>query len=92
MFNSNLSVIDEAFEYLSLQAAKGEKGQYFTPRHVIDMCVKMQNPTLDEYIIDTAAGSCGFTVHGIFHVWGDVFTSQGANAWSHCRGWPHKCV
>lgn len=77
LFNSNLSVIDEAFEYLSIKAGKGEKGQYFTPRHVIDMCVKMLNPTAEEYVIDTAAGSCGFTVHSIFHVWGDVFTAKG---------------
>ena len=81
LFNSNLSVIDEAFEYLSVKASKGEKGQYFTPRHVIDMCVKMLNPTADEYVIDTAAGSCGFTVHSIFHVWGDVFTARGPNQW-----------
>ena len=40
LFNSNLQVIDEAFEYLSIKAGKGEKLQYFTPRHVIDMCVK----------------------------------------------------
>jgi type I restriction enzyme M protein len=77
LFNSNLQVIDEAFEYLSVKAAKGEKGQYFTPRHVIDMCVRMMNPRGDEYVIDTAAGSCGFTVHSIFHVWGDTFRDDG---------------
>ena len=44
LFNSNLQVVDEAFEYLVSKSAKGEKGQYFTPRHVIDMCVKMLNP------------------------------------------------
>ena len=81
LFNSNLQVIDEAFEYLSVKAAKGEKGQYFTPRHVIDMCVKMLNPKLDDYVIDTAAGSCGFTVHAIFHVWGNVFTAEGPKRW-----------
>jgi type I restriction enzyme M protein len=81
LFNSNLQVIDEAFEYLAVKAAKGEKGQYFTVRHVIDMCVKMLNPTVDDYVIDTAAGSCGFTVHAIFHVWGDVFTAKGPNKW-----------
>lgn len=81
LFNSNLSVIDEAFEYLSVKASKGDKGQYFTPRHVIDMCVRMLNPTAEEYIVDTAAGSCGFTVHSIFHVWGDVFTAKGPNQW-----------
>lgn len=81
LFNSNLQVIDEAFEYLSVEVGKGKKGQYFTPRHVIDMCVKMLNPTLDEYVIDTAAGSCGFTVHSIFHVWGNEFTANGPKAW-----------
>ena len=81
LFNSNLQVIDEAFEYLSVEVGKGKKGQYFTPRHVIDMAVKMLNPTSDEYIIDTAAGSCGFTVHSIFHVWGDEFTAHGPEKW-----------
>jgi type I restriction enzyme M protein len=81
LFNSNLQVIDEAFEYLAVQVGKGSKGQYFTPRHVIDMCVKMLNPTVHEYMIDTAAGSCGFTVHTIFKVWGNEFTAQGPNGW-----------
>jgi type I restriction enzyme M protein len=76
LFNSNLYVIDEAFEYLVTQVAKGSKGQYFTPRHVIDMCVKMLNPKEDEYVLDPAAGSCGFTVHTIFHVAGQQFTNQ----------------
>ena len=76
LFNSNLYVIDEAFEYLVTQVAKGSKGQYFTPRHVIDMCVKMLNPKEDEYVIDPAAGSCGFTVHTVFHIAGQQFTNQ----------------
>ena len=66
LFNSNLQIVDEAFEYLVNKSAKGEKGQYFTPRHVIDMCVKMLNPKRCEYMIDTAAGSCGFPVHTFF--------------------------
>ena len=69
LFNSNLQVIDEAFEYLVAKSAKGEKGQYFTPRNVIDMCVYMMNPKSNEYMIDTACGSCGFTVHTLFNVW-----------------------
>jgi len=73
LFNSNLQIIDEAFEYLITKSAKGEKGQYFTPRHVIDMCVKMLNPKPGEYMVDTAAGSCGFTVHTIFHITGHLF-------------------
>ncbi len=30
LFNSNLDVVDEAFEYLINKSSKGEKGQYFT--------------------------------------------------------------
>ena len=80
LFNCDLRVIDEAFEYLEIKVGKGEKGQYFTPRHVIDMCVKMLNPKRDEYMIDTAAGSCGFTVHTIFYVWGHKFRAKGPTA------------
>jgi len=77
LFNSNLDVVDEAFEYLINKSSKGEKGQYFTPRYVIDMCVKMLNPTQKETIIDTAAGSCGFPVHTIFHVWEQILKKKG---------------
>ncbi len=75
LFNSNLLVVDEAFEYLVNKSAKGEKGQYFTPRHVIDMCVQMLNPRPGEYMIDTAAGSCGFPVHTIFKLTGHLFSN-----------------
>lgn len=76
LFNSNLQIVDEAFEYLVNKSSKGEKGQYFTPRHVIDMCVKMLNPRRGEYMIDPAAGSCGFPVHTIFHMTGHLFSSE----------------
>jgi len=77
LFNSNLDVVDEAFEYLINKSSKGEKGQYFTPRYVIDMCVKMLNPQKEETVIDTAAGSCGFPVHTIFHVWEKILEEKG---------------
>ena len=76
LFNSNLLVVDEAFEYLVNKSAKGEKGQYFTPRHVIDMCVQMLNPKPGEYMIDTASGSCGFPVHTVFKLTGRLFTNE----------------
>jgi type I restriction enzyme M protein len=72
LFNSNLDVVDDAFEYLMNKSSKGEKGQYFTPRYVIDMCVRMLNPKPTETMIDTAAGSSGFPVHTIFHVWREM--------------------
>jgi type I restriction enzyme M protein len=74
LFGSNLQVIDDAFEYLINQDAKGGKGQYFTPRFVIDMCVKMMRPKKNENIVDTAAGSCGFLLHSMQHVWRNEIT------------------
>ncbi|MFA5948463.1 MAG: N-6 DNA methylase [Candidatus Gracilibacteria bacterium] len=76
LFGSNLQVIDDAFEYLINQDAKGGKGQYFTPRFVIDMCVKMMRPKKNENIIDTAAGSCGFLLHAMQHVWKNEITED----------------
>ncbi len=77
LFNSNLDVVDDAFEYLMSKSQKGEKGQFFTPRYVIDMCVRMLNPKKDEKMIDTASGSCGFPVHTIFYVWKSILKEKG---------------
>jgi type I restriction enzyme M protein len=41
----------------------------------------MLNPGLDEYVIDTACGSCGFTMHAVFWVWGEQLNAQGPNQW-----------
>jgi type I restriction enzyme M protein len=62
---SNLRIIDDAFEYLLPTEAKKKKGQFFTPRYVIDMCVRMLNPKRNEYILDPACGSAGFLVHAM---------------------------
>jgi len=69
LLDSNLEIIDAAFEYLLPEVAKGKKGQYFTPRHVIDMAVKMLNPHDKECVIDPAAGSGGFLIHAMHWVW-----------------------
>jgi type I restriction enzyme M protein len=79
-FNSNLDIIDDAFEFLVNKSSKGEKGQYFTPRWVIDMCVKMLNPKEHETLIDTACGSAGFPVHAIFHVWKQILEDENITA------------
>ena len=69
LFFSNLRIIDEAFEYLIPDVAKSKKGQYFTPRAVIDFCVRMINPSNKEYVIDPACGSAGFLVHTMEYIW-----------------------
>ena len=81
LFNSNLRNSRRGVRVSVHAGWQGQEGEYFTPRHVIDMCVQMINPTEDEFVIDTAAGSCGFTVHSIFHVWGGQFSASGPESW-----------
>jgi type I restriction enzyme M protein len=69
LFGADLRIIDEAFEYLVPEVSKSKKGQYFTPRVIIDAAVKMLNPDRREYIIDPACGSSGFLVHAMQYVW-----------------------
>ncbi len=77
LLNSNLEVVDAAFEYLLPDVAKGKRGQYFTPRHVIDMAVKMLDPKDGEYVIDPACGSGGFLIHAMNYVWNNDLRDAG---------------
>jgi type I restriction enzyme M protein len=65
---TDLDAVDAAFEYLVNPEQKGQKGQYFTPRPVVKMAVRMLNPQEAEKVIDPACGSCGFLIHAIRHV------------------------
>ena len=56
----DFSVLDQAFEQLTSRMYKADKGQYFTPRHVIDMCVEAIDPKPEEAVCDPACGSAAF--------------------------------
>jgi type I restriction enzyme M protein len=75
-----LEIIDRAFEHLIAEVSKGQKGQYFTPRNVIKMCVKILNPRQDEHIIDPACGSGGFLLHTMYWVWDNYLKSASQEA------------
>jgi type I restriction enzyme M protein len=65
LMGSNLRIMDDAFEYLLPTEAKKKKGQFFTPRHVVEMCVRMLNPNKKEYVMDPSCGSGGFLLHAM---------------------------
>lgn len=67
-FDADLDVIDAAFEYMINPEQKGDKGQFFTPRSVVKMCVKMLNPKPHEFILDPACGPGGFLIHSLYQV------------------------
>jgi len=76
LFNSNLRIIDEAFEYLIPQVSKKKEGQFFTPRPVEDIVVKMLNPKASEFVIDPACGSAGFLLHSVMWVAGGMISGK----------------
>lgn len=44
---------------------KGDFGQYFTPRPIIEFAVKMMKPEHDWDVLDPACGSGGFLLHAL---------------------------
>jgi type I restriction enzyme M protein len=68
LLGSHIEVLDAAFESLISRSAKGAKGQYFTPRHVIEACVRIIDPKPVESVADPACGSAGFLVHTLAYV------------------------
>lgn len=61
-------VISEAFQAFLGPGMRGEKGQFFTPRNVVKMCVDMLDPKPGERVIDPACGSGGFLVEVLSHL------------------------
>jgi len=65
LLKTNRDVISEAFQAFWGPGLRGEKGQFFTPRNVVKMCVRILDPKPKEKIIDPACGSGGFLVECI---------------------------
>ncbi len=62
---TDLDVKGLAFEQFMDGFFKGDFGQYFTPRELIDFCVKVTSISNEETILDPACGSGGFLLHAL---------------------------
>lgn len=62
-------VVGDAFEVFAESRFVGEKGEFFTPRSVIDVAVKLVNPKPDSTMCDPACGSGGFLIAGMRAAW-----------------------
>lgn len=62
---TDLDVKGVAFEQFMDGFFKGDFGQYFTPREIIDFCVKMMKPQNDWDVLDPSCGSGGFLLHAL---------------------------
>lgn len=57
-----------AFEKFLGRTFRGELGQFFTPRTIVDFMVKVLNPQEGEYICDPCCGSGGFLIDAFEYV------------------------
>jgi type I restriction enzyme M protein len=73
---SSRDVISESFQAFLGPGLRGEKGQFFTPRNVVKMCVEILNPKTGERIIDPACGSGGFLVECISQLGRKLYESD----------------
>jgi type I restriction enzyme M protein len=79
--NGNKDKLGDLYEYLlSKIATAGTNGQFRTPRHIIDMIVRLVKPTPEDIIVDPAAGLAGFLVSSgeyLKEKHSDLFLVQG---------------
>jgi type I restriction enzyme M protein len=75
-----------AFEQFMDGFFKGDFGQYFTPREIIEFTVQMMKPTNEDLVLDPACGSGGFLLHALDAVRkeaGDYYDEGTAEHYKH---------
>ncbi|MHB1845352.1 MAG: N-6 DNA methylase, partial [Deltaproteobacteria bacterium] len=74
--------IGEAFEVFIGPAVRGEEGQFFTPRNVVQLMVTLLDPAPGEKVIDPSCGSGGFLIVTLEHVWGKLDQEATVKKWT----------
>jgi type I restriction enzyme M protein len=82
IMEADRDAIGDAFEVFIGPALRGSEGQFFTPRNVVEMMVKIVDPKPGERIIDPACGSGGFLITALAHVWGKLCDVAKRKGWS----------
>jgi type I restriction enzyme M protein len=72
LLKSDSDALGVAFEVMINPGMKGDKGQYFIPRHVVRLCIDVLSPQEDESVFDPACGSGGFLIYAMDKVFKDI--------------------
>lgn len=73
-------VIGTAYEIYVASHLKGERGQFFTNRLVVDMMVRMMDPDDKSVILDPSCGSAGFLITAMNYVFKKIDNSGRSNS------------
>ena len=76
LMDTPTDVVGDAFEVFAESKFVGEKGEFFTPRGVIDVAVKLVDPQPDETVCDPACGSGGFLIATMRTMWASMAQSR----------------
>ncbi|MBR2216607.1 MAG: N-6 DNA methylase [Selenomonadaceae bacterium] len=68
LLNTNIDIKGKAYEEIVGANLRGDRGEFFTPRNVMRMVVRMINPRQDEKVLDSSCGTGGFLVTAMTHV------------------------
>lgn len=62
LLNTRIDIKGKAYEEIVGANLRGDRGEFFTPRNVMQMVVKMINPKIDDKVLDSSCGTGGFVV------------------------------
>lgn len=68
LIKTDLDAKGRAFEHFLGKLFRGEYGQYFTPRQIVEFMVSIMDPKEKDVILDPACGSGGFLLYSWKHV------------------------
>ena len=68
LLETHVDVKGKAYEELVGANLRGDRGEFFTPRNIMRMAVKMVNPKPSEKVCDTSCGTGGFLVTAMNHI------------------------
>ena len=81
-----------AFEQFLGKTFRGELGQFFTPRKIVEFMVKVLDPQENELICDPCCGSGGFLINAFEHVRDAIQNDDKGNKEARIRKLATKCV
>ncbi len=65
LLDTHIDIKGKAYEEIVGANLRGDRGEFYTPRNVMQMSVAMINPKMDETILDSSCGTGGFLLNAM---------------------------
>ncbi len=68
IIEASRDAIGDVFEIFLGPSLRGNKGQFFTPKNIVKLMIKLLDPKIKEKLIDPACGSGGFLIETVMYL------------------------